>query len=86
MPSTSSRAESSLNSAAINESKLVRRLRNRLSQLEKDMVWLHATAALVKKKRELTTAVGQYALNYQRVATESLSCKQSTPFCSLYFC
>ncbi len=85
MPSTSSRAESSLNSATVDESELVRRLRNRISQLEKDMVGLHAMAALVKKKSELATAIEQHALDRLRVATESLSCKRSTHFCSLYF-
>jgi hypothetical protein len=85
IPSTSSRAESSLNSAAVDESELVRRLRNQISQLDKDMVGLHAMAALVKKKSELATAVEQHALDRLRVATESLSCKQSTPFCFLYF-
>jgi hypothetical protein len=72
---TSSRAKSYLNSATIDESELVRRLRNRISQLEKDMVGLHAMATLVKKKSELSTAVEQHALDRLRVATDSLSCK-----------
>jgi hypothetical protein len=85
IPSTSSRAESSLNSAAVDESELVRRLRNQISQLDKDMVGLHAMAALVKKKSELSTAVEQHALDRLCVATESLTCKQSTPFVSYTF-
>jgi hypothetical protein len=34
--------------------------------------------ALVKRKSEITTAIEQHALDRARVATESLSCKQST--------
>jgi hypothetical protein len=85
MPSTSSRAKSSLNSASVDESELVHRLRSRISQLEKDMVGLHAMAALVNKKSGLATAVEQHAMDRLCVATESLSCKQSTSFCSIYF-
>jgi hypothetical protein len=57
MPSTSSRAEISLNSATVDESELVRRLRNRISQLDEDMVRLHAMEALVKKKSEIAITV-----------------------------
>jgi hypothetical protein len=69
-----------LNVVVVDESELVRRLRNQISQLDKDMVGLHAMAALVKKKSELATAVEQHALDRLRMATESLSCKHSTPF------
>jgi hypothetical protein len=85
MPSTYSRAENLLNSAAVDESELMHRLCNRISQLDKDMVGLHAIAALVKKKSELAAAIEQHVVDHVRVATESLSCKQSTPFCFLYF-
>ena len=78
MTPTVSHAESSLNSSTVNESELVRRLRNRISQLEKDIVGLHAMAAVVKKKSELATEVEQHALDRLRTATESLSCKQSS--------
>jgi hypothetical protein len=63
-----------LNVVVVDESELVRRLRNQISQLDKDMVGLHAMAALVKKKSELATAVEQHALDRLRKATESLSC------------
>ena len=75
MTPTVSHAESSLNSSTVNESELVRRLRNRISQLEKDIVGLHAMAAVVKKKGELAAEVEQHALDRLRTATESLSCK-----------
>jgi hypothetical protein len=70
VPSTSSRAESS--STAVDESELVHRLHNQISQLNKDMVGFHAMAVVVKKKSELATAVEQHALDSLRVATGSL--------------
>jgi hypothetical protein len=74
-----------LNSSAVDESELVHPLRNQISQLDKDMVGLHAMAALVKKKNEIATGVEQHALDRLRVATESLSCMQSTRFCFFVF-
>ena len=53
MTSTAARAESFLSSTTGNESELVRQLRNRISQMEKDLVGIHAMAAVVKKKGEL---------------------------------
>jgi hypothetical protein len=76
IPSPSSHVESSLNSSVVDESDLVRCLRNQISRLKKDIAGLHAMAALVKKKREIAGAVEQHALDRLRVATESLSCKQ----------
>jgi hypothetical protein len=73
VPLTYYRAESS--SAAVDESENVCRMRNQISQLNKDMVGLHAMDALVKNKSELAIAVEQHALDHLRVATESLSCK-----------
>ena len=80
IPSTSSRVETSLNPSTGNESDLVRRLRDQISRLNKDISNLHAMAALVKRKSEIATAIEQHALDRLRVATESLSCKQSTTF------
>jgi hypothetical protein len=59
--------------------------RGQISQLDKDMIGLHAMAAVVKKKSELATAVEQHALNRLHVATESLSCKQYMPTCPPFF-
>jgi hypothetical protein len=78
IPSTSSRAETFLNPSAGDESELVHRLRDQISRLNKDISNLHAMAALVKRKSEIATTVEQHALDRLRVATESLSCKQST--------
>ena len=69
-----------MNSSAIDESELVRRLRDQISRLNKDIAGLHIMAALVKKKSEIAAAVEQHALDRLRVATESLSFKRSTPF------
>ena len=82
--STAARAESSLSSATGNESELVRQLRNRISQMEKDLVGIHAMVAVVKKKGELAAEVEQYALDRLQTATKSLSCKQSMFLCPLY--
>jgi hypothetical protein len=62
---------------AFDESELVRHLRDQISRLNKDIAGLHAMAALVKKKSKISTAVEQHALDRLRVASESLSYKQS---------
>jgi hypothetical protein len=80
-PSTSSWVESFLNSSAIDEPELVRRLRDQISRLNKDIADLHTMAAFVKKKSEIAAATEQHALDRLHVATESLSYKKSTnPF------
>jgi hypothetical protein len=43
--------------------------------MEKDLVGIHAMAAVVKKKGELAAEVKQYALDELQKATESLNCK-----------
>jgi hypothetical protein len=67
-----------LNSSAIDESELVRRMRDQISRLNKDIAGLHTMETLVKKKSEIVAAAEQHALDRLHVATESLSCKQST--------
>jgi hypothetical protein len=66
-----------LNSSDVDELELVCRLCDQISRLNKDIAGHHTMAALVKKKSEIATAVEQHALDHLRVATESLSCKQS---------
>jgi hypothetical protein len=83
IPSTSSRAETFLNLSTGDESDLVCRLSDQISRLSKDISNLHAMAALVKRKSEITTAIEHHALDRLRVATESLRCKRST---TLVFC
>jgi hypothetical protein len=73
--STVSRAECSLNSAADNDSEVVHQLRSRISQMERDLVGIHAMAAAVKKKGELAVEVKQYCVDKLQKDTESLNCK-----------
>ena len=75
MTLTVSRAENSLSSTTGNESELVRQLHNRISQMEKDLVGIHAMVAVVKKKGELAAEVEEHALDRLQTATKSLSCK-----------
>jgi hypothetical protein len=85
MPSSSSRAEPSLNSSVADESDLVRCLRDQITRLNKDITNLHVMAALVKRKGEIATAIEHHALDRLCVATESLSCKHPTSFYHLSF-
>jgi hypothetical protein len=82
--STAARAESSMSSTTGNESELVRQLRNRISQMEKDLVGIHAMVEVLKKKGELAAEVEQYALDELQKATESINYKQSMFSCPLY--
>jgi hypothetical protein len=66
MTSTASRAKSSMSSSTGNESELVHRLRNRISQME-DLVGIHAMAAVIKKKGELAAEFEQYALDHRKL-------------------
>jgi hypothetical protein len=43
--------------------------------MEKDLIGIHAMAAVVKKKGELATAAEQYTLDELQKATKSLNCK-----------
>jgi hypothetical protein len=45
--------------------------------MEKDLLGIHAMAAVIKKKGELAVEVEQYALSEQQKATESLICEYS---------
>jgi hypothetical protein len=50
-------------SAAGSESSLVQQMRSRISRMEKDLLGIHAMAAVIKKKGELVMEAEQYALN-----------------------
>jgi hypothetical protein len=43
--------------------------------MEKDLLGIHAMAAVLKKKGELAIKAEQYALNELQKATESLNCE-----------
>jgi hypothetical protein len=53
--------------------------------MEKDLLGIHAMAAVIKKKGELAVEVEQYALSEQQKATESLICEYSIIPCLPYF-
>jgi hypothetical protein len=61
--STAFRAESSQSPAVGNDSEIVRQLRSRISQMEKDLIGIHAMGGAVKTKGELAAEVKQYALD-----------------------
>ncbi|KAK1682701.1 hypothetical protein QYE76_043549 [Lolium multiflorum] len=72
IPPSSSRADLFPNPSSNDESSLVHRLCDQVSSLDRDITSLRATAALVKKKGEMATAIEQYALDGLHIATESL--------------
>jgi hypothetical protein len=65
-------AESSSGPAAGTESGLVQQMRSTISRIEKDLLGIHAMAAVITKKGELAIEAEQYALNELQKATQSL--------------
>jgi hypothetical protein len=53
--------------------------------MEKDLLGIHAMAAVIKKKGELAMEAEQYALNEPQKATESLNCEYSIILHLLHF-
>jgi hypothetical protein len=45
--------------------------------MEKDLLGIHAMAAVIKKKGEMAVEAERYTLNELQKATESLNCKYS---------
>ena len=62
-------------SAADSENDRLQRMKTRISQMEKDLWGIHAMAAVIKKKGELTVEAERYALSELQKATESLNCE-----------
>jgi hypothetical protein len=48
--------------------------------MEKDLLGIHAMAAVIKKKGEMAVEAERYTLNELQKATDSLSCKYSTQY------
>jgi hypothetical protein len=48
--------------------------------MEKDLLGIHAMAAVIKKKCELAVEAERYALGELQKASESLNCEYSTIF------
>jgi hypothetical protein len=67
-------------SGAVSESDRLQRMKDRITQMEKDMRSTYALAAIIKKKSELAADVEHYALDELHRATESLNCKPPCPF------
>ena len=57
------------------ESGIIRQLRSKIAGMERDLMTLHAGAAVVKKKGELAIAMENYARDELVKATRSLQCK-----------
>jgi hypothetical protein len=65
-------AESCSSSTAVTECGLVQQMRSKISRMEKDLLGIHAMAAVITKKGELAIEAEQYALNELQKATQSL--------------
>jgi hypothetical protein len=63
--------------AAGSENNLLQQMRTRISRMEKDLLGIHAMAAVIKKKGEMAVEAERYTLNELQKATESLNCKYS---------
>ena len=62
-------------SGALPEGDRIQRMKDRITQMEKDMRSTYALAAIVNKKSEIAAEVERYALTELHKATESLNCK-----------
>jgi hypothetical protein len=67
-------------SAAGSETGLLQQMKTRISRMEKDLLGIHAMAAVIKKKGEMAVEAERYTLNELQKATDSLSCKYSTQY------
>ncbi|KAK1685280.1 hypothetical protein QYE76_046128 [Lolium multiflorum] len=66
-------------SGALPEVDRMQRMKDRITQMEKDLRSTYALAAIVNKKSEIAADVEQYALTELHKATESLNCKFLDP-------
>ncbi|KAK1573287.1 hypothetical protein QYE76_016968 [Lolium multiflorum] len=62
-------------SGALPEGDRIQRMKDRITQMEKDLRSTYALAAIVNKKSEIAADVERYALTELHKATESLNCK-----------
>ncbi|KAK1692756.1 hypothetical protein QYE76_009453 [Lolium multiflorum] len=60
-------------SGALSEDDRIQRMKDRITQLEKDLRSTYALAAIIKKKGEIAADVERYALTELHKATESLN-------------
>jgi hypothetical protein len=64
-------------SAAGSETGFLQQMRTQISQMEKDLLGIHAMVAVIKKKGEMAVEAERYTLNELQKATDSLNCKYS---------
>ena len=64
-------------SGALSEDIRVQRMKDRITQLEKDLRSTYALATIINKKGEIAGDIERYALIELHKATESLNCKFS---------
>ena len=62
-------------SGALPESDRIQRMKDRVTQMEKDLRSTYALAAIINKKSEIAADVERYALTELHKATESLNCE-----------
>jgi hypothetical protein len=70
-------------SGALPESDRIQRMKDRITQMEKDLRSTYALAAIVNKKSEIAADVERYTLTELHKATESLNCKFPDSFALL---
>ena len=70
-------------SGAVSEGDRIQRMKDRITQMEKDLRITYALAAIVNKKSEIAADVERYALTELHKATESLNYKFLDPFACL---
>ena len=70
-------------SGVLPESDRIQRMKDRITQMEKDLRSTYALAAIVNKKSEIAADVERYALTELHKATESLNC-ESFDLCTLW--
>ena len=58
-------------------------MKDRITQMEKDLRSTYALAAIINKKSEIAADVERYTLGKLHKATESLNCKFPDPFAYL---
>ena len=67
-------------SGALPESDRIQRMKDQITQMEKDLRSTYALAAIVNKKSEIAADVERYTLTELHKATESLNCKSRDSF------
>ena len=70
-------------SGVLPEGDRIQRMKDRTTQMEKDLRSTYALAAIINKKSEIAAEVERYALTELHKGTESLNCKLPDSFALL---